>query len=142
MYMPCVTATQPICCPELDFKAWNKDNAAKTKAGKEAKGITTAYLKPILRKIAKAARKKLGPGPITFVHDKAPAYTRGLSRKATSVASTRSRWPLGRRRTCRISIPECAHSWSGRWRMRARRRQRKCERLSHARGRKSRQRYA
>lgn len=74
MFLLCVTSTQPIGCYELDFKKWNKDNNAKTKAGKEAKGITAAYLKTILPKVAADARKKLGAGPITFVHDKAPAY--------------------------------------------------------------------
>ena len=74
MYLPCVTATKPIGFYELDFKSWNAANNATTKAGKVAKGITAAYLKPVLLKVAKDARKVLGPGPIKFLHDRAPAY--------------------------------------------------------------------
>ena len=74
MYILCVTGTKPIGAYELDFKKWNAAKSAKTKAGKAAKGITAAYLKPVLLKIAKDARKVLGPGPIRFLHDRAPAY--------------------------------------------------------------------
>ena len=74
MYLLCVTATKPIGFYELDFKSWNAANNATTKAGKVAKGITAAYLKPVLLKVAKDARKVLGPGPIGFLHDRAPAY--------------------------------------------------------------------
>ena len=59
---------------ELDFKNWNAANNATTKAGKAAKGITSAYLKPMLLKVAKDARAKLGRGPIRFLHEQAPAY--------------------------------------------------------------------
>jgi hypothetical protein len=47
---------------------------ATTKAGKAAKGITAAYLKPVLMKVARDAKKVLGPGPIRFLHDRARAY--------------------------------------------------------------------
>ena len=60
MFMPVVTATQPIGIYELDFKEWNQKHGAKTKAGKEAKGVTTGYLKALLPKIAKDTRRKLG----------------------------------------------------------------------------------
>ena len=74
MFLLCVTATRPIGVYKLDFKKWNAENNAKTKAGKVAKGITAAYLKPVLLKVAKDAKKVLGPGPLRFLHDKAPAY--------------------------------------------------------------------
>ena len=77
MFMPVVTATQPIGIYELDFKEWNQKHGAKTKAGKEAKGVTTGYLKALLPKIAKDGRRKLGPGPIKFLHDRAPASIPG-----------------------------------------------------------------
>lgn len=54
------------------IKKKQRKKKQKTKAGKEATGITAAFLKPILKKVAKDARKLLGPGPIKFLHDKAP----------------------------------------------------------------------
>jgi hypothetical protein len=74
MFLLCATSTTPIGVYELDFKKWNEANDAKTAAGKQAKGITGAFLLPILKKVAKDARKKLGAGPISFLHDKAPPY--------------------------------------------------------------------
>lgn len=74
MFMLCVTSTTPIGVYELDFKKWNKENDAKTLAGQEAKGITAAYLKTILKKVGRDAREKLGPGKISFLHDKARPY--------------------------------------------------------------------
>uniref|UniRef100_A0A7S0LJ65 Uncharacterized protein n=1 Tax=Coccolithus braarudii TaxID=221442 RepID=A0A7S0LJ65_9EUKA len=71
MHAFAVIANQTIACKELDFNKWNKDNDAQTKAGKPAKGITSAYLKVELNKTGKAARKIFGPGPITLLHDKA-----------------------------------------------------------------------
>ena len=75
MFLFCVTSTTPIGFYELDFQAWNTKNGAKTKGGKDAKGITAAYLKTIMTKVAKDARKVLGPGKIGLLHDKAPAYS-------------------------------------------------------------------
>eukprot|EP00966_Prymnesium_polylepis_P065763 1526010-Prymnesium_polylepis.1 len=57
MFMPCVAATKPIGCYELDYKTWIKANDAKTKAGKAAKGITAEYLAQFLPKIAKSAQE-------------------------------------------------------------------------------------
>jgi hypothetical protein len=74
MYMIVVTSTTPIACIELDFQKWNKENRAKTKSGKLAKGITSGYLVTVLEQIAELARKKLGKGKITYLHDKAPCY--------------------------------------------------------------------
>ena len=74
MFLLCVTSTKAIGAYELDFKKWNKDTGAKTLASKPAKGITAAYLKKILKKVGTDARKILGPGPIKFLHDKAPVY--------------------------------------------------------------------
>ena len=79
MYLLCVTSTKPIGCYELDFKKWNAAKSALTKAGKPAKGITSTYLKPVLLKVAKDAQKALGPGPIRFLHDRAPPY-RGVAK--------------------------------------------------------------
>ena len=86
MYLLCVTATKPIGCYELDFKKWNAATSAKTKAGKAAKGITSAYLKPVLLKVAKDARRVLGRGPIRFLHDRAPAYQGVAKDKAVQAA--------------------------------------------------------
>ena len=74
MFLLCATSTKAIGAYELDFKKWNKDTGATTLAGKPAKGITAAYLKKILKKVGKDARRILGPGPIKFLHDKAPVY--------------------------------------------------------------------
>jgi len=73
MFLLCVTSTKPIGYNELNFKKWSQEKGQKTKAGKEAKGITVAFMKPI-PKVAKDARKVLGSGPIKFLHDKAPCY--------------------------------------------------------------------
>ena len=68
------------------IRPWNDERSRRTrtvtspfqrtrsKGGKEAKGITTGFLKPLIKKIAKDARRKLGSGPIKFLHDRAPAY--------------------------------------------------------------------
>jgi hypothetical protein len=86
MYLLCVTSTKPIGAYELDFKKWNAATSAKTKAGKQAKGITSAYLKPVLLKVAKDAQKVLGPGPMRFLHDRAPAYQGVAKDKAVQAA--------------------------------------------------------
>ena len=74
MFLLCVTSTTPIGIYELDFKKWNKEKQQKTKGGKDAIGITADFMRPVLKKVAKDARKKLGPGPISFLHDKASCY--------------------------------------------------------------------
>ena len=74
MFVFCVTSTDPIGYWELDFKKWNKEKQQKTKGGKDATGITAAFMKPILKKVAAKARRVLGKGKITFLHDKAPCY--------------------------------------------------------------------
>ena len=110
MFLLCVTATKPIGCYELDFKIWNAANSATTKAGKAAKGITAAYLKPVLMKVARDAKKVLGPGPIRFLYDRAPAYQAAakdeqVRERRSLVASS---WRRARHRTCHTWTPACA----------------------------------
>ena len=75
MYLLCVTSTQPVCCIPLDFKKWNKDHGQLTKGGKLAVGITADYMRNVLAKVQKIARKRLGDGPLRLLHDRAPCYT-------------------------------------------------------------------
>eukprot|EP00962_Isochrysis_galbana_P032532 scaffold10708_cov117-Isochrysis_galbana.AAC.2 len=44
MYLLAVTSNRKIGCYELDFVKWNSDQKQKTKAGKDAKGITADFI--------------------------------------------------------------------------------------------------
>ena len=74
MYLLVVCVSGPIGYYKLDFKKWNEKHGQQTKAGKKAKGITADFLRPIMKKVAKDAVKKLGPGPIDVEFDRAAAH--------------------------------------------------------------------
>ena len=73
MFLAAVCEGKKIGIYKLDFKEWNLSHT-DPETGKIAKGFGAAFLKHILKKVAREARKVLGPGPIAFWQDKAPGH--------------------------------------------------------------------
>jgi hypothetical protein len=73
MYLAAVCEGKKIGIYKLEFKEWNLSHT-DPETGKIAKGFGAAFLKHILEKVARDARKVLGPGPIHFWQDKAPGH--------------------------------------------------------------------
>jgi hypothetical protein len=73
MYLAAVCEGKKIGIYKLEFKEWNLSHTDPV-TGKVAKGFGAAFLDHILRRVARDARRILGPGPIAFWQDKAPGH--------------------------------------------------------------------
>ena len=74
MYMTALTETMTIGIYECNFKKWNKTHV-NPRSGKCAKGVTAAFMEPVLRKLARDARRKLGAGSVGVWYDRATCFT-------------------------------------------------------------------
>ena len=74
MFLTVVCEKKKIGQYELDFKEWNAVHV-NSRTGKVAKGVTSDMLVPVLRKIARDARRLLGPSArIAIWFDKAGVH--------------------------------------------------------------------